>query len=443
MVTLDILEEGRGWCNLQDLGIKEGDYVMRLAYREKLLARRFGHSERGEISYDNKRKPRSASDTPGLSDVTRATRPTKQCQHRGNEPLMRSMKSLACPSTDAQLTDNPATVEAFAAKHTGAKEVTRRRLGYADVWQDYVAAGWTPTPLPRGKKHPPQAGVTGDPARSYQPYPRDYREWAREYPDGNVMLVMPEDVVGIDVDVYHGGDKTLDELVRAHGDLPISPETTSRDDGSGIGFYRVQPGTRLRGVAGPGIECIQQHHRYAIVWPSVHPEGRMYRWWLGDTPTNIPRVQDLPWLPDEWLKALTDKPKATSKNGTPYSGDVDTWLSELPDRPTPASVRKIVRDAERAFGAGASRHDTMVQATGALVAMGARGKAVFNAVFELEVLFCGAVASDREGTEEREYWSAVEGAIKGWGGRKPRKRCPGVSDADLTEAAARIAGRSS
>lgn len=95
--------------------------------------------------------------------------------------------------------------------------MTRRRLGYADVWRDYTDAGWTPTPLPRGKKHPPQPDVTGDPARSYQPYSRDYRKWAREYPDGNVMLVMPEDVVGIDVDVYHGGDETLDKLVRACG----------------------------------------------------------------------------------------------------------------------------------------------------------------------------------------------------------------------------------
>jgi hypothetical protein len=42
----------------------------------------------------------------------------------GKEPLMRSMNnSLPCPSTDAQLTNKPATtVEAFAAKHTGAKK---------------------------------------------------------------------------------------------------------------------------------------------------------------------------------------------------------------------------------------------------------------------------------------------------------------------------------
>ena len=144
---------------------------------------------------------------------------------------------------------------------------------------------------------------------------------------------------------------------------------------------------------------------------------------------------------DAHRQAEEDEIEAASKDGTPYSGDVGDWLAELPDGRTPASVRKIVRDAERAFGAGACRHDTMIKATGALVAMGAQGRPVRDAVFELEVLFCGAVADNRDG--EWEYWSAVEGAVKQWGGAKPRKRCPGVSDADLTEAAARIAGRSS
>jgi hypothetical protein len=148
----------------------------------------------------------------------------------------------------------------------------------------------------------------------------------------------------------------------------------------------------------------------------------VYEWWVGFGTADIPKVYALPDLPRAWLKALADNPKATSKDGAPYCGDVGDWLAELPDRPTPASVRRLLRDAERAFGDGSCRHDTMVTATGALVAMGARGKAVYDAVYELEVLFCGAVADNRDG--EWEYWSAVEGAVKQWGGRKPRRQWP-------------------
>jgi hypothetical protein len=257
------------------------------------------------------------------------------------------------------------------------------------------------------------------------------------------MITMPANVIGIDVDVYRGGGGTLAGLARKHGNLPLTWESSSRDDGSGIGLYLVPAGTRLVGKIDPGIEIIQYHHRYCVCWPSIHPSGQMYRWWLGTASTDtIPKVYELPDLPRAWLKALTDKPKA-SKGGTPYSGDVGDWLAELPDRRTPASVRKIVRDAERAFGNGSCRHDTMVTATGALVAMGAQGKAVRDAVFELEALFCVAVADNRDG--EWEYWSAVEGAIKQWGGAKPRERwrpppvLTGAQEAELDELGSQVA----
>lgn len=293
-----------------------------------------------------------------------------------------------------------------------------RRKGYADVWRDYAEAGWTPTPLPRGKKYPPQPGVTGDTAERYVPTSRDFRRWASEFPCGNVMITMREDVVGIDLDVYHGGDETLDKLVRAHGELPDTWESSSREDGSGIGLYRVPAGTRLRGVAGPGIEIIQAHHRYAVVYPSIHPEGRRYEWWFGTGAADIPKFYALPDLPRAWLKALTGKPKAAG-DGTPYSGDVDTWLSELPGGWTPRGARRVLREAEHTFGDGSSRYDTMVTATAALVAMGAaRRPGIGAAIEELDNAYFSAVDGERDA--EREFWRAVEGAVKKFGGRKPR-----------------------
>lgn len=329
--------------------------------------------------------------------------------------------------------------------------MTRRRLGYGSAWQDYADAGWTPVPLPRGQKKNPPKDVTGDTPDRYDPARRHFRQWASENPRGNVALVVPETVVGIDIDCYgeKRGAETRAQLERDHGLLPVTWESTSRDDGiSGIGFYRVPLDTRLRGVAGPGIETVQWWYRYAIVWPSMHPEGRLYQWWMGQAAADIPKVTELPELPAAWVKALADKPKVAG-DGTPYTGDVDDWLAELPDVAdgfTPASARRLLRKAERRFYDGSgSRHDAMVELTGALVQMGAQGRPVYGALHELGDLFCDAVSSDRDGCEEWEYWSAVEGAIKKWGGAKPRERwrpppvLTGDQEAELDELGSHVA----
>ena len=292
------------------------------------------------------------------------------------------------------------------------------RKGYAVTWEDYWAAGWTPTPLERGTKFPPERDVTGNTPSRYDPTTRDFKRWAAENPRGNLMIVVPETVMGLDVDAYHGGLTTLARLEREQGKLPTSWKSTSRDDGSGIHLYRVPRGTRLVGNIKSGIEIVQHHHRYCVCWPSIHPSGQMYRWYVGSTVVDIPRVTELPDLPRAWLKALTDRPKAAG-DGTPYSGDVDTWLAAHDADHAPASACRIIRTAEQRF-ANECRHDVMVELTGALVALGAQGKPVAPAIEELEVLFCDAVGSDREGTEEYEYWSAVEGAVKRWGGAKQR-----------------------
>jgi Bifunctional DNA primase/polymerase, N-terminal len=61
------------------------------------------------------------------------------------------------------------------------------------------------------------------------------------------------------------------------------------------------------------IEIIQRHHRYAVVWPSIHPEGRQYQWF--DADGNVidgpPRKADLPELPAMWLEGLSEKDKKT------------------------------------------------------------------------------------------------------------------------------------
>lgn len=183
---------------------------------------------------------------------------------------------------------------------------------FADSWQEYRKAGHRDT-IPVDGKVPPRGvvGFTGWTGRD--PALAELRAWARKYGHLNIALRCPEGVAGIDVDAYKGksGAATLAHLLRWLGPLPPTYISTARrpaDPISGIRWYRVPPGTVLAGQAGPGIEIIQRHHRYAVVWPSIHPEtGSRYRWYLDrdDRPLNfIPGPDSLPDLPAGWLEAL-------------------------------------------------------------------------------------------------------------------------------------------
>ena len=221
-------------------------------------------------------------------------------------------------------------------------------VGYADVYRWYIDAGWTPLPLPRGKKYPPPASYTGE----GRPIPTalQYAAWAKTYPDANVAIVMPDRVIGIDVDAYHGGRETFKTLIKRYGAIPNAPYSTNRNDSSGIFFYQVPAGTKLVGKIDGGIEIIQPTHRYAVVWPSIHPEGRMYRW---HDAHGSPLVDDLPELPEAWLKGLSAK--AMVRTGHGFEGGADEWFGNLPKGILPLGYKITVRDAIKRLNAEGGR----------------------------------------------------------------------------------------
>ena len=193
---------------------------------------------------------------------------------------------------------------------------------YADAARAYLAAGYSPLPLPQGQKWPPPKGWTG--AGAPMAGLEQVCRWIRSDPGANIALRLPEDVIGIDLDLYPDPSKdhpaierlaAWEALAGPLGPLPESPRATSRDDGvSGIRLYRVPDGWKAAGIlpaapvcqghplpdgreARPGDlvspgEVIQHHHRYLVAPPSVHPSGRRYRWHDG----NLPAVSGLPRL---------------------------------------------------------------------------------------------------------------------------------------------------
>ena len=184
--------------------------------------------------------------------------------------------------------------------------------GYGDYARHYLAAGWSPLPLPHGKKTPPPDGWTGYEAPMASA--ADVEQWATSSPGANIALRLPSTVVGIDVDAYkQTATDTMARLTAELGPLPTTWWSSSRKGGSGIYFFALPDDLPPIGDVGPGVETIRHAHRYAVVAPSLHPEGGTYRWYAPDGSAGAPRAGDLPPLPAAWVAHLVEQGKTRIK----------------------------------------------------------------------------------------------------------------------------------
>jgi len=172
----------------------------------------------------------------------------------------------------------------------------------------YWEAGWRGIlPVPARRKGNPPVGYTGN--DGIFPSYADITAWAETRPCSNIVLRLPDGIIGIDVDAH--GEKTgaaaLIEAELRWGALPDTWRSTSRLDDpiSGVYLFRVPKGLLFTGEIkfpelGIGnVDIVQRHHRYVTVWPSIHPKGRLYRWIRpdGTTADTVPTPDDLGWLP--------------------------------------------------------------------------------------------------------------------------------------------------
>ena len=166
----------------------------------------------------------------------------------------------------------------------------------------YLEGGWYPLPLPPNKKAPVPKGYTG---RHDPPTAEQVKEWLDERPQSaNIAIRVPDGLIGIDVDAYPGkvGAATFAGLVERLGAFPPCWVLTSRSDGiSGIRFFRTPTGLHWPGQLGTDVQIIQFRHRYAVAYPSAHPDtGQAYRWYPPDAKLNgkdwypgVPSLQDV------------------------------------------------------------------------------------------------------------------------------------------------------
>lgn len=260
---------------------------------------------------------------------------------------------------------------------------------YADHVADYYRAGWPCVlPVPPETKTPPPTGYTGAEGRDTDVM--TLVQWAGTHAGYSVALRMPDGVIGIDVDQYAKGEvqkrgaETLAHFIARWGPLPPTWTSTAREpDGpSRIHFFRVPPqryATKLDTGTTSDIEIIQRHHRYAVVWPSVHHEaGSIYRWYAPDgTPMDGPPSPAwLPELPPAWVAGLASGAAAASApSADRASGEalLDQLLTDTrPECAEVTSARMRAIDELGRADAG-SRHDTMTERTHHLIQLAAAG----------------------------------------------------------------------
>jgi Bifunctional DNA primase/polymerase, N-terminal len=262
--------------------------------------------------------------------------------------------------------------------------------GFAEALDMYRAAGWARSfPLPVRKKDPPPVGITGRDGEA--PNFQTVATFRRAPWDSNLGVAMPQDLIGIDVDQY--GDKRGAEHLAALEDrlgvhLPAAVRSSSRgpDNPSGIRLYRVPPGIDWKGELCPDVDIISWHDRYAVVWPSTHPEGRDYQWYGdGGEPLDRPPLVagDHPDLPWQFVAHATKDPDVPADYEAPEARREAIWhpkVTEAFDRfPGTGSRHANARTASMAL----ARYEQL-QLDGATAALD-----------ELGVRFITAIEDDR------------------------------------------------
>jgi hypothetical protein len=137
----------------------------------------------------------------------------------------------------------------------------------------YAARGWHVFPVKTDKTPRTVHGLkdaTTDVAQ--------IRSWWARWPDAGVAIRTGavSGLMVLDVDVDRGGDETLFELEREHGELPLTPRV--KTPSGGTHFYFRHPGGEVPNSTdkiGPGLD-VRGDGGYVVAPPSEHSSGRTY-----------------------------------------------------------------------------------------------------------------------------------------------------------------------
>jgi hypothetical protein len=151
-------------------------------------------------------------------------------------------------------------------------------------------------------------------------------------PEANLGVVTDKLVV-VDIDPRHGGDESLEALVRQHGELPPTWRVLTGGGGEHILFIcpdRVTIGNVAATTLddpplGKGID-IRAAGGYVVAPPSRHISGKMYAWSVDHHPQDTPLAPTPDWL----ITRLTARTQTPSDTIRPIPSDQWSRLTRQP-----------------------------------------------------------------------------------------------------------------
>jgi len=201
-----------------------------------------------------------------------------------SDPINGIDSTKAPPSASASVADVTGTTASASSTLSARLELLRtiRRWG-------------SPIPLC------PSSKVPLAPWKQFQrrrPADAELERWLELWPDANWALVPARDVVIIDIDSAEGLRWFADQ-----GGAPLTPRVkTAR----GVHIYLKCPrGTPLPARLHRGVEVVKT---YALLPPSVHPEGICYQWIISPDEVGWELAEPPPWLKQALRRAARRKP---------------------------------------------------------------------------------------------------------------------------------------
>ncbi len=221
---------------------------------------------------------------------------------------------------------------------------------------DYAARGWPIFPCePRGKRP-----ITSHGVKDATTDVSTIRQWWTRWPEANIALACGKisgiSVVDIDVDEEKGinGWKSMEEFP----DIPLTVQQTTPRGGAHM-LFRTDNPPKNKNSFRPGID-IRADGYYIILTPSIHPNGKAYKW----TDSCAPGEIDMDEYPDSmrpenerrrlpWEKPKP-KPAPPPRNPPPASNAITERASRYLQECDPAIQ-------------GSAGHDSLLWAARALV----------------------------------------------------------------------------
>lgn len=136
--------------------------------------------------------------------------------------------------------------------------------------------------------------------------------WWTRYPEANIGIVMvPSNLVGIDIDPRNGGNETIEDLESRYGRLR-SDLLQFTGGGGEHRVFQLPAGAAnsLPGVLGNGVDV--KALGYLVVEPSLHMSGKRYAWEASSDPLDgiLPSV-----LPD-WVRSIRPQRAQVTEQGS-------------------------------------------------------------------------------------------------------------------------------